>query len=100
VLRALNHPVRRRILAELGDRPASARELARTLGEEVSLVAYHLNQILAQECGIVTLVETVARNGTLEKFYDLDRSTHLLLTGILALAEGEPSHQPVSAPSS
>lgn len=158
MLRALNHPIRRRILGELGDRPASAREVACALGEQVSLVAYHLNQILAQECEVVTLVETVARQGTLEKFYalnpafwgpstssemvagspmvmpvevdasaleeiseaqrdfrdriaavaessriragDRDRPTHLLVTGVLPLADGQRGYAPAPATSS
>lgn len=72
VLRALNHPIRRRILRELGRRPASASALARSLGEDVSLISYHLSQVLAHECEIVKLIETVARRGTLEKTYALN----------------------------
>ncbi len=47
------------------------------------MVSYHLNQVLAKECGIVELVETVPRRGALEKIYRLR---------FQALTEGEPIH--------
>lgn len=72
VLRALNHPLRRRILRELGTRPASASALARAFDEELGAVSYHLNQVLARECGVIELVETIARRGALEKIYGLN----------------------------
>lgn len=72
VLRALNHPVRRRILQELSEGPASASTLAKRFGEELGMVSYHLNQVLAKECGVVELVDTIARRGALEKIYGLD----------------------------
>lgn len=72
VLKALNHPVRRRILQELGEGPASASTLAQRFGEELGMVSYHLNQVLAKECGVVALVDTIARRGALEKIYGLD----------------------------
>src|SRR5262245_54740269 len=75
VLRALNHPVRRRILHELSGGPASASMLAKRFGSELGMVSYHLNQVLAKECGVVELVDTVARRGALEKIYGLDART-------------------------
>jgi len=72
VLRALNHPVRRRILRHLSKEPASASTLAQRFGEELGMVSYHLNQVLAKECGVVELVDTIARRGALEKIYGLD----------------------------
>jgi DNA-binding transcriptional ArsR family regulator len=72
VLRALNHPVRRRILRHLNNQPASASTLAQDFGEELGMVSYHLNQVLAKECGVVALVDTIARRGALEKIYGLD----------------------------
>lgn len=73
VLRALNHPLRRRILRELNTAPASASALAKAFDEELGAVSYHLNQVLARECGVVELVETVARRGALEKVFGLNR---------------------------
>jgi DNA-binding transcriptional ArsR family regulator len=74
VLRALNHPLRRRILRELNTAPASASALAKAFDEELGAVSYHLNQVLARECGVVELVETVARRGALEKVFGLNRA--------------------------
>ncbi|HKF82157.1 MAG TPA: helix-turn-helix domain-containing protein [Solirubrobacterales bacterium] len=71
ILRVLNHPVRRRILRELADGPGSATTLSRQLGEELGLVSYHLNQVLAKDCRIVELVDSVARRGAIEKIYQL-----------------------------
>lgn len=88
VLKALNHPIRRRILRALAERPGSASGLAGAFGEDVSLVAYHLNQVLAQECTVVTLVDTVARAGTLEKVYALNPAIWDALRTSPELADG------------
>lgn len=71
VLRALNHPIRRRILRALVDGTGSATTISQKTGIELSLVSYHLSQVLAKECDIVELVETVPKRGALEKFYRL-----------------------------
>ena len=71
VLRALNHPIRRRILRALVDGTGSATTISQKTGMELSLVSYHLSQVLAKECDIVELVDTVPKRGALEKFYRL-----------------------------
>ncbi|MDQ3724291.1 MAG: helix-turn-helix domain-containing protein [Actinomycetota bacterium] len=71
VLRALGHPVRRRILRSLVDRDGSASTLSREFHMDLGVVSYHLNQVLAKECGIVELVKTLPRRGAIEKFYGL-----------------------------
>jgi DNA-binding transcriptional ArsR family regulator len=71
ILRALNHPLRRRILRELVDRPASASVLARAFRMDLGIVSYHLNQVLAKQCKVVELVDTVPRRGSVEKIYRL-----------------------------
>ena len=71
VLRALNHPIRRRILRALVDGTGSATTISHQTGMELSLVSYHLSQVLAKECDIVELVDTVPKRGALEKFYRL-----------------------------
>jgi DNA-binding transcriptional ArsR family regulator len=71
VLRALNHPIRRRILRALVDGSGSATTIAQKTGMELSMVSYHLSQVLAKECDIVELADTVPRRGAVEKFYRL-----------------------------
>jgi DNA-binding transcriptional ArsR family regulator len=71
VLHALGHPVRRQILRSLVKRDGSASAISRELGLDLSVVSYHLNQVLARECGVVELVEAVERRGALEKIYAL-----------------------------
>jgi DNA-binding transcriptional ArsR family regulator len=83
VLRALNHPLRRRILRALVDGTGSASTLSKEFKVPLGAVSYHLNQVLARECGIVELVETVPRRGALEKIYRLK---------FQALTEGDPIH--------
>jgi DNA-binding transcriptional ArsR family regulator len=70
ILRALSHPVRRRILRALAEGPGSASTLAEEFGLKLSVVSYHLNRVLAKE-GTVELVETIPRRGSLEKVYRL-----------------------------
>jgi DNA-binding transcriptional ArsR family regulator len=71
VLHALGHPVRRQILRSLVRRDGSASAISRELDLDLSVVSYHLNQVLARECGVVELVEAVERRGALEKIYAL-----------------------------
>jgi len=88
VLRALNHPLRRRILRQLAERPGSAGTLARYFGEDVSLIAYHLSQVLAQECEVIKLVEKVPRRGTIEKIYAFNPEVWDALRASPELADG------------
>jgi DNA-binding transcriptional ArsR family regulator len=71
ILSALNHPIRRRILRALVEKPGSASTLSRAFEMELGVVSYHLNQVLHRECGVVDLVDVVTRRGALEKFYAL-----------------------------
>lgn len=90
VLRALNHPIRRRILRALVDGTGSATTISQKTGMELSLVSYHLSQVLAKECDIVELVDTVPRRGALEKFYRLK---------FHALSESDPGEEGGPLPS-
>jgi DNA-binding transcriptional ArsR family regulator len=48
--KALSHPLRCEIIAILSDRCASPSEMADTLGEPLSNVSYHTNELLKLEC--------------------------------------------------
>ncbi|HET9199041.1 MAG TPA: helix-turn-helix domain-containing protein [Solirubrobacterales bacterium] len=84
MLRALNHPIRRRILRALVDGAGSATTISQKTGMDLSLVSYHLSQVLAKECDIVELVDTVPRRGAVEKFYRLK---------FHALSEADPGEE-------
>ena len=71
VLSAFSHPVRRRILRELVEGPGSASQFSRSFRMDLGIVSYHLNQVLAKQCKVVELVDTVPRRGSLEKIYGL-----------------------------
>lgn len=64
---AMGHPVRAEALSILNVRVASPAEIARTLGLDVSNVAYHVRQLLGYEC--IELVETRRSRGATEHFY-------------------------------
>jgi DNA-binding transcriptional ArsR family regulator len=85
VLSALRHPIRRRILGELVEGPRSASMVSRAFRLDLGVVSYHLNQILAKQCKVVELVDTVPRRGSVEKFYELAGDQPLDLP-----AAGEP----------
>ncbi|HWJ43689.1 MAG TPA: winged helix-turn-helix domain-containing protein [Solirubrobacterales bacterium] len=84
VLHALGHPMRRQILRSLVRVDGSASSISRELDLDLSVVSYHLNQVLAKECGVVELVEAVERRGALEKIYGLK---------FAALGGGDPFHR-------
>lgn len=71
ILSAFTHPVRRQILRELVKGPASASALSRALKMDLGVVSYHLNRVLAKQCEVVELIDTVPRRGSVEKIYGL-----------------------------
>jgi DNA-binding transcriptional ArsR family regulator len=91
VLRALNHPVRRRIMRVLVDGAGSATTISQEIGMDVGAVSYHLSQVLARECDIVELAESVPRRGAVEKFYRLK---------FHALSEADPVDEGEAEPAS
>lgn len=68
LLRALRHPLRRRILRRLADgETASPRELSADLRQPLGNVSYHV-RVLAG-CGAVKLVKARPARGSVEHFY-------------------------------
>lgn len=65
--KALSHPLRQRLLEQLGDRVASPVELAREIGQPLNLISYHV-RVLEQR-GMLELVRTRPRRGATEHFY-------------------------------
>lgn len=57
--------------------------LARSFGMDLGVVSYHLNQVLAKQCRVVELVDTVPRRGSVEKIYEIigDTPLHLPAAG-------------------
>ncbi|MEZ5078757.1 MAG: winged helix-turn-helix domain-containing protein [Solirubrobacterales bacterium] len=83
LLRALGHPLRRRILGALAEDCGSASSLAKKLGAPLSNTSYHLNRVLADDCEVVELVESIPRRGAEEKVYVLnDREIAAALAAI------------------
>ncbi|HEU4658764.1 MAG TPA: winged helix-turn-helix domain-containing protein [Capillimicrobium sp.] len=67
VQRALAHPVRAQILAELRERRMSPSQLADAVGESVAVASYHVRTLA--EAGLVELVDTVPKRGAIQHFY-------------------------------
>jgi DNA-binding transcriptional ArsR family regulator len=65
--KALAHPLRVAILAELEERTASPSDLAAGLDASLGLVSYHVRTL--HRLGLVKLVETRPRRGALEHYY-------------------------------
>jgi DNA-binding transcriptional ArsR family regulator len=65
--KALAHPLRVRILAELQKGISSPNQLAQELGEPLGNVSYHVKTLLEYDC--VELVKTEPRRGAVEHFY-------------------------------
>ncbi len=67
IARALRSGLRARILVCLVDRVASPAELARTLGEPLNKISYHVGVL--RESGCVELVRTTQRRGAVVHHY-------------------------------
>jgi DNA-binding transcriptional ArsR family regulator len=91
VLRALNHPVRRRIMRILVDGAGSATTISQKIEMDLGVVSYHLSQVLAKECDIVELADSIPRRGAVEKFYRLK---------FHALSEADPGEKGEAEPAS
>jgi len=89
VLRALNHPIRRRILRALVDESGSANTLSKRLQLPLGVTSYHLNRVLAKECGLIELVDSIPKRGVIEKVYGLK---------FQPLTEGDPVQEDGAQP--
>lgn len=67
LLKALQHPLRAKILAYMNDRAWSPRELQRELDEGLSQVSYHVKVLADFE--LIELIGTEPRRGAVEHFY-------------------------------
>lgn len=69
VVKALAHPLRVQILGMLEQRTASPSELSEELGVPLGNVSYHVRQL--QSFGLIRLVRTTPRRGSIEHHYEL-----------------------------
>jgi DNA-binding transcriptional ArsR family regulator len=65
--KALAHPLRVQLLAQLNQGVASPNELAKKLGEPLTNVSYHVRML--HDLGCIELVDTEPRRGALEHYY-------------------------------
>lgn len=85
LLRALRHPLRRRILRQMADGEfVSPRELSTALRQPLSNVSYHV-RVLA-ECHAIKLMKTRPARGSVQHFY---RSTVSAPWALQVLGLGE-----------
>jgi DNA-binding transcriptional ArsR family regulator len=66
-VKAMSHPLRVRILAMLGERKASPRQLAQLLGSSLGTTAYHVRTL--ERLGLIELVEERPVRGAIEHLY-------------------------------
>src|SRR3954451_5506385 len=69
VVKALAHPLRVQILSMLEQQTASPSELAAELRVPLGNVSYHVRQL--QSFGLIRLVRTTPRRGSIEHHYEL-----------------------------
>jgi DNA-binding transcriptional ArsR family regulator len=66
-VKAMSHPLRVRILAMLGERKSSPRELAELLGATLGTTAYHVRTL--ERLGLIELVGERPVRGAIEHYY-------------------------------
>ncbi|MFQ5796934.1 MAG: ArsR/SmtB family transcription factor, partial [Candidatus Bipolaricaulia bacterium] len=64
---ALAHPLRRKILITLIDKPTNVAQLAREFGEDHAKINYHVRKLM--NLGLVRLIEKREKRGIMEKYY-------------------------------
>lgn len=65
--KCLAHPLRRRILDELGKGPRSPNELTTVLDAKLTNLSYHVRML--NELGAIELVDLQPRRGAMEHYY-------------------------------
>ena len=82
-IKALTHPLRQRIFERLVLEPASAKQVAKQLGEKPTRLYHHVNTL--EKAGLIKLVETRQRRGATEKIYTaVARRIRFDPTGLMA----------------
>lgn len=69
VLKALNHPVRRKVIGMLDAGVASPKEIAQQLGITVPAVSYHFGVL--RKLGLIKVVRETPRRGAVERHYQV-----------------------------
>jgi len=89
-LKVFTHPYRMKLIHVLREmnRPATATEVARVLGDGPGKVHYHMR--LLEQTGIVTLVRTETVNGIIARFYE-PGARHYRVKGASLGSEGDAS---------
>ncbi len=67
-IRALAHPLRRRILALMIDAPITTKQVAVRIGEKPTKLYHHVETL--ESAGFIRLVKTQKKRGTVEKYYE------------------------------
>lgn len=67
LVRALSHPMRVRVLLILNEREASAVEIARMVGADVGVVAYHVRKLAS--LGLISLTREARVRGAVQRFF-------------------------------
>lgn len=93
-LRALSDPLRLRILEAFAHGARTTKQVAGSLGEKPTKLYHHVDALEA--AGLVRLVETRPKRGTLEKYYEavarvFEADAGLFAAGTLAATTGERS---------
>lgn len=89
LLKALQHPTRRRILRAMGEDTLSPCELSDTLEEPLSNVSYHV-RVLAG-CGAVSLAATKPVRGSMQHFYRLNVEVDWVRSALEADSDSDQS---------
>ncbi|MCW2966821.1 MAG: transcriptional regulator, ArsR family [Solirubrobacteraceae bacterium] len=91
VLKALNHPVRRKVMAALDEGIASPKELAGLLGLTIPNVSYHVG--ILRNLGLIKVVRETPRRGAIERHYKATARTlsvRQVLDWVLASDQSRP----------
>lgn len=67
LVKGLSHPIRVEILQALRHRVASPSELSREMNEKLDVISYHAGALV--RCGLLELIYTRSRRGTIERFF-------------------------------
>lgn len=86
---AMSHPTRVHAMIILRERVASPRQIAAEIGERLSNVTYHLNQLRQLGCIELVRTERVRGGRVLERFYRATRRLYFDEAAWLALSEKE-----------
>jgi DNA-binding transcriptional ArsR family regulator len=88
-LKAISNPLRMQIIEALSCKPMTTKQVAAVLGKQPTRLYHHVN--ILKKAGLITLIRTVKKRGTTEKYFQTAAHEFTVNRGLLRSGQRIPS---------